>query len=134
MADIDKQIENHDDIFNDDFMANQPHNARKTIRYIRNDLKVNLAYIGVLGIKKTIPSKLNDISTRGVSVTTSKKISVNKKLTVMIRFSDGNVFKIKGTVIRKCPINPRRYGIKFEKQENGLGDYLLKTQTDLVFK
>lgn len=112
-----------------------PKTDRKTIRYIRNDIRIQLLYSHALGLKKvTVPCHLDDISSKGVLVTTDKKLGVNKKLTVILTFIDGKEFRIVGRVIRQCPDIPHRYGIKFEQQENSLGDYLLKTQTDLTFK
>ena len=134
MADSDKKTEFQDDLFDPDPNVNLTNIDRKSVRYIRNDMKANLIYSNALGLKKNLPAELNDISTKGALVTTAQKLSMNKKVTVLITFDDGKVFRIYGKVIRKCPTTPHRYGIKFEKQENGLGDYLLKTQTDLTFK
>lgn len=134
MADSDKKIEYHDDPYDLDLDIDLANNARKAIRYIRNDIKASLVYSNALGLKKTLPSELNDISTKGALVTTVQKLSVNKKVTVIISFDDGKIFKINGKIVRKCLTAPHQYGIKFEKQENSLGDHLLKTQTDLTFK
>ena len=134
MADSDKKTEFQDDQFDPSPNVNLTNTDRKSVRYIRNDIKASLIYSNVLGLKTNRPSELNDISTKGALVTTVQKLSINKKVTVIITFDDGKVFRISGKIIRQCPTAPHRYGIKFEKQENGLGDYLLKTQTDLIFK
>ena len=134
MADSDKKIEFQNDLFAPDFSPYLTDNERKTIRYIRNDVKVSLLYGNILGIKKNRLTTLNDISTKGTLVTATQKLSLNKKVIVVITFGDGKVFRINGKIIRQCPTAPHRYAIQFDKQENALGDYLLKTQTDLTFR
>ena len=134
MADSDQKIKFHDDLFDLGPIEIMPNNHRKTIRYLRNDIKISLVYSNALGLKKTVATELHDISSRGALVATPYKLGFVKKVTVVITFKDSRVFRISGRIVRKCPHTPFCYGIKFEKQENALGDYLLKTQTDLIFK
>lgn len=134
MADSEQKIELNDDPFDLDPYEIRPDNHRKSTRYIRQDIKVRVLFGNALGLKKTIETELNDISSRGALVTTPCKLGISKKITLVITFDDGQIFRFSGKIVRKCPSARYRYGIKFERQENDLGDYLLKTQTDLTFK
>ncbi|MGR9052598.1 MAG: PilZ domain-containing protein [Gammaproteobacteria bacterium] len=109
-------------------------NDRKTIRYIRKDIQATLCYTTTFGLKKSLSVDLNDISSRGILITTDQKLSIGKKVTVIFSFKTGKLFRISAVVVRKCKSPQLRLGIAFEKQENKLGDYLLQTQTDLIFK
>ena len=135
MADSNEKKTSSFDSPDRDLHFTHPKTDRKTIRYIRDDIQIKLLYSHALGLKKvTVPCQLDDISSKGLLVITDKKLALNKKLILVITFTDGKEFRIIGRVIRQCPDLPHRYGIKFEQQENSLGDYLLKTQTDLIFK
>ncbi len=124
------------------FHQNVPHpfetNRRKSTRYIRNDIGVTIRKIGMLTFFKKIdiPVKLVDISSRGVGVliATSLRLTINKKVILVVRFADFKEFEIPGTVIRKSLGEIHVYGIKFLSVNNELANYLLKTQTKLTFK
>ena len=79
MADSDKKTEFQDDQFDPSPNVNLTNTDRKSVRYIRNDIKASLIYSNVLGLKTNRPSELNDISTKGALVTTVQKLSLNKK-------------------------------------------------------
>ncbi|MGR9115207.1 MAG: PilZ domain-containing protein [Gammaproteobacteria bacterium] len=134
MAEPDNKTTIPDDPFDLDLNIIEKNNSRKTVRYIRHDVKARLVFINALGLKKNLPLELNDISTKGALITAEQTVRINKKVELILTFDDGKVFRIQGKIIRKCPTEPHQYGIKFEKQENDLGDYLLQTQTDLTFK
>ena len=83
-----------------------------------------------------MPVKLIDISSRGVGVliATHLRLTSNKKVCLIIRFSDFREFEVPGTVVRSKVNDMQVYGIKFDAVNNDLANYLLKTQTKLSFR
>ncbi|PKM10316.1 MAG: hypothetical protein CVV13_13520 [Gammaproteobacteria bacterium HGW-Gammaproteobacteria-3] len=123
----------HDDLFNLSLDSHEVDNRRKTTRYIRNDFAAMIISSNLFGLKK-YSTRINDISSQGASVSVNQKLAIKSKVTLYFRFKTGKIFKIEGRVVRQCKTSTYCYGIKFTKQENSLGDYLLETQTDLLFK
>ena len=194
-------------------------NQRKSIRFIRNDIRASIVKPNFIGLNEKINCKLLDISSTGVQISTPIKLGTDCKLTVFLSFNTSKVFKLKSRVKnhhetnnylsvhsfpsiktllndkeisleRLClyeskdqvsakfrnlnsrsvkvltytPLDPKKqhclifilsngkkhkvltqinnsqhriyynYGIKFDKASNELGDYILETQTDLIFK
>ncbi|CCE24013.1 MULTISPECIES: PilZ domain-containing protein [Methylotuvimicrobium] len=134
MADINPPSEDHRDIFDLDTDDTIQDNGRRSVRYVRNDIQVALIAKNLLGIDKKTQAQLQDISSKGLRVSAEEKLSINKKITVVLKFTDGRRFNIKAKVVRQSSSNKFDYGIKFEERQNGLGDHLLETQTDLLFK
>ncbi len=92
---------------------------RASVRYIRKDLK---AYLLKYSLFKTKPLKvkLEDISSRGVRISTRSKIRVNKKLLVGIRFLDGYKFLIDAVVVRNYQVVSYVYDFSFQS----IDDYI----------
>ena len=134
MADTNPPSENHRDIFDLDTDDTIQDNGRRSVRYVRSDIKVVLITKNLLGIDKKIQAQLQDISSKGLRVSAEEKLSINKKITVALKFKDGRRFNMKAKVVRQSSNNKLDYGIKFEERQNDLGDHLLETQTDLLFK
>ncbi|PKM36127.1 MAG: hypothetical protein CVV06_12675 [Gammaproteobacteria bacterium HGW-Gammaproteobacteria-10] len=134
MADINPPSEDHRDIFDLDTDDTIQDNGRRSVRYVRNDIQVALIAKNLLGIDKKTQAQLQDISSKGLRVSAEEKLSINKKITVVLKFTDGRRFNIKAKVVRQSSSNKFDYGIKFEERQNDLGDHLLETQTDLLFK
>lgn len=134
MADINHTSDDHRDIFDLDIDDTVQDNGRRSVRYVRNDIKVVLITQNLLGIDKKIKARLLDISSKGLRVSSTEKLGIKKKITVALKFKDGKQFKIKATTVRQTEKNSLEYGIKFEERQNSLGDHLLETQTDLSFK
>lgn len=134
MADINYPSVNHRDIFDLDTDGTIQDNGRRSVRYVRSDIKVVLITKNLLGIDKKIQAKLQDISSKGLRVCAKEKLSINKKITVALKFKDGKRFNMKARVVRQSSSKKLDYGIKFEERQNDLGEHLLETQTDLLFK
>lgn len=126
--------------FNQDVPEQFQANQRKSTRYVRNDIGITVRKIGLLmfGFLKNrdIPVRLVDISSRGVGViiATNFRLTINKKVRLLIRFSDFTEFLIPGIVVRRSMGEVQIYGIKFYSVNNDLANHLLKTQTKLTFK
>jgi len=112
-----------------------PNNNRRSVRYVRNDISVYLAYRQPLA-KQTLAVKLLDLSSTGAFVLSAKKLPINKKITFILCFKNGEQFDIKAKIVRhdgqvsaKC-----RLGIKFDRYNNALGDCMLATQSKPVFR
>ena len=129
-----------DQWFKQDIPESSKVNRRKSTRYLRSDIGITIRKVGVFKISflqhSDIPVKLIDISSRGVGVliATQLRLSINKKVSLIIRFSDFREFEVGGTIVRKSMGETHIYGIKFDTVNNDLANYLLKTQTKLVFR
>ncbi|SJM90340.1 PilZ domain-containing protein [Crenothrix polyspora] len=113
-------------------------NTRIGVRYIREDIAVAVCKIGLFNFgfrfNKEIVVELLDISSKGLLIGTDKKLRINQKITIFLKFENQRVFRRAAKVIRRAEGPPYRYGIQFDKLSNSLGDYLLETQKKLVFK
>ncbi|MBL1263868.1 PilZ domain-containing protein [Methylomicrobium sp. RS1] len=114
-------------------------NSRRTVRYIRKDIKVHIrkqnwfSAIGGHRFRKEISVELLDISNRGCLIASLEKLAVRSKIIVLLTFETARRFEIEATVVRKAE-GVGQYGIKFAAYNNELGDYMLKTQEKLTFK
>jgi hypothetical protein len=114
-------------------------NHRRTVRYIRKDIKARIckeSWLGAIGLdwfRKEIPVELLDISNRGCLVGCSAKLTIPTKITVLLTFETSIRFEIGAMVIRKAE-GRDQYGIKFAQYNDKLGEYMLKTQSELRFK
>ena len=134
MANLKQATEDHLDIFDFDSDETIENHGRKSVRYVRHDIKVVLIVSTLLGIDKKLKAELQDVSSNGIRISTQEQLRPNKKLTVALKFKDGTRFTIKARVVRKSLGNPQDYGIKFDQRQNDLAEHLLETQTDLLFK
>ncbi len=108
-------------------------NRRVAIRYVRPDISAILLKKGF--IKSTeILIQLLDISSKGALISSSIKLAVKNKVTLRLVFPDGKKFTLTATVVHKKNASKKQYGLKFDTMRNDLGEYLLFTQNDLIFK
>lgn len=138
MSDFDDNLEFPDDLFDIDFSEAPITNKRVATRYIREDIAASVCKISWFNFgfrfNKDIFVELIDISSKGVLITTSQKLPINKKITLTLTFEDLKSFIIQAKVVRKALADQTQYGIKFDRTNDALGDYLLETQRKLVFK
>jgi hypothetical protein len=123
-----------DDFFDFDLSADQAINNRITTRFIRKDIKVTFSKNGLFSFGRETPVDLIDISSKGVLIRSHKKLNIRGKITLELKFDSGKTFKIEGIVVRKPTLSNIRYGIKFNRYNDELGNYLLETQKQLIFK
>lgn len=123
-----------DILFDTEFPENLTKNQRIATRFVREDIDATISDLGLLNMGKTFAVKLIDITSKGVLIESKKKLGINQTLTLTLKFKTGKVFVIKAKVARVSTSEKDHYGIKFDKYNNELGDYLLDTQTKLVFK
>ncbi|MEQ1531313.1 MAG: PilZ domain-containing protein, partial [Methylococcales bacterium] len=139
MADFKSYLTDVDDFYDLDFSKVTTPNRRIGVRYVREDIaasvcKISIYFFGI-GFKKDITVELVDISSKGVLISTNQKLKVGKKITITLKFEDDKAFTIKAKIVREIlsPLH-NQYGIKFDRLNNDLGDYLLETQNKLVFR
>lgn len=138
MADFKSYLKDIDD-YKLDFADIKIPSRRIGVRYVREDIAASVCKISILifgiGFTREITVELVDISSKGVLIATTSKLRVNKKITITLKFEDNKTFTIKAKIVRGVlgPIQ-NQYGIKFDRLNNDLGDYLLETQNKLVFK
>lgn len=123
-----------DDFFDFDLSEDQAINNRITTRFIRKDIKVTFSKNGLFSFGRETPADLIDISSKGVLIRSHKKLNIRDKITLELKFDSGKTFKIEGIVVRNPTLSNIRYGIKFSRYNDELGDYLLETQKQLIFK
>jgi hypothetical protein len=137
MSDFEDIPETIDDFFSFDpnLSKNQSKNQRITTRYIRDDITASVFKVSLLSFgPRRIPVDLIDISSKGVLISSPKKLGINKKIILDLKFGGDRTFKIKAKIVRKSDSSNYQYGIKFDHYNNALGDYLLEIQSKLVFK
>lgn len=120
--------------FDIDFTKDLPDNKRYAVRYIRSNIKASVLKVRLFGLGKPIGLELLDISSKGALISTGKKIRKNKKITLILEFEDGKVFEIESKIVRLEKDQSFQYGVKFNRFNHDLGNYLLKTQDDLIFR
>ncbi|WP_331820298.1 PilZ domain-containing protein [Methylobacter sp. Wu1] len=123
-----------DEFFDFDLAEDQAINNRITTRFIRKDIKVTFSKNGLFSFGRETPADLIDISSKGVLIRSHKKLDIRDEITLELKFDSGKTFKIEGIVVRKPTLSNIRYGIKFKRYNDELGDYLLETQKELIFK
>lgn len=116
-------------------------NQRFATRYIRediaasiSDLGFSLSNLGKFNLGKSFAVELMDITSKGVLISTGKKLKLNQMLNLTLEFNSGKLFLIKAKVARISSTTSNNYGLIFDHYHNELGEYLLETQSKLVFK
>jgi PilZ domain-containing protein len=112
----------------DDFI-----NKRKGVRYIRKDITASIT-IRRYFTANEILVRLHDISSRGALIACNAKLKPKQRLSLTLTFSSGRKFRIPSIITHIETTHEQSFGLKFESLNNNLGNYLLKTQTDLIVK
>lgn len=123
-----------DDLFKLELSEFELNNRRALTRYVRTDLTAIIYRAFLFGIKRTQPVELLDLSCKGALVRSGKKMRPKTKVILVITFTSGKTFEIDAVIIRQSEQFSDQYGLKFNRYNNELGDYLFETQKDLVFK
>jgi len=132
MSNQDNEIDKDDDgFFNLELSAKESCNQRTAVRYITSEISVSLSLSGLFCIKKKFKAKLLDISSKGMAIECNLDIALKKNISITITFADNKTFIIPAFVVHK---QNSVYGIKFNKYNNELGDYLVSSPNDLTFK
>ncbi len=113
-------------------------NRRLGVRYIRDDILVSLRKshflrLGFPSMNEETFVRLLDISSKGASIATDVKLSVNNKVNLTITFMGSKSFDMPGRVVRITKANRPIYGIKFDEVNNRMADYLVSARK-LAFK
>ena len=112
-------------------------NKRVAPRYVRDDIVVALCEPSTFFNKEIFIEfvKLNDISSRGLSISSSQNFAVQKKIVLNLHFQTGRTFKISATIVYKLNASTAyNYGVKFDEDNHDLADHLLDTQRKLILK
>ena len=123
-----------DFLFSNELKDIYPANKRTAVRYLRDDIKISLKATGFFKWRRVPEIKLIDISSKGVYISCTTNLKLKKAIILIFTFKDGKQFQIDGRVIHRFPKTSNCYGIKFNKYNHDLGDYLLETQDELNFK
>jgi hypothetical protein len=123
-----------DDALKLNFSDDSARKYRTTTRLLYDDIAARINGSGLSFFAKAVPVTVLDISSKGALVSSTTKLSLNKKITLALAFKAGNTFKINAIIIRKNGLSTNEYGIKFDNYNNELGDYLFDSIDDLIFK
>jgi len=113
--------------------AEELNNKRIAVRYISADITASLKLLGFFNFTRLYPVEILDISSKGAAIKCKKSIAIRKKITLTLTFKDKAVFKIPARIVYKNK-KEQQYGVKFDRFNNKLGDYLVLSGQDLVFK
>lgn len=105
-------------------------NKRSSIRYRRHDIRAVIKIHSLL-YPRLQPVVIQNISSKGAAIVSGKALKDNGKVTLYLLFSCGKRFSIEALIVH-AKAKPR-YGLKFLANNNELGEFLLKTQTNLDF-
>jgi len=133
MSGSEKETDNGNDSFSIYLTDEELNNQRTAVRYIRTDITVTLRILGLFNSSKYLPVKLLDLSSKGLAMTSEKKISLKTKVILSLTFKNGMNFKIPAKIVYKNKTK-KQYGVKFNQSNDELGDFILSSQEDLIFK
>ena len=123
-----------DALLNADFPEDKLKNNRVATRFIRADIDASISNLSFFNPGKSYAVQLFDITSKGVLIRSEKTLKINQNLSLTLKFRTGKVFVIKAKVVRIANNANNQFGIKFDRYNNELGEYLLDTQTKLIFK
>lgn len=117
-------------------------NQRKSVRYVRKDITIFISQPDFFGsyslfsVSRATKVKLFDISSRGALIAGPSRLILkkNQRLKLTLIFSTNKMFEFTAKVVREVTEERKLYGLKFDKVNDTLGDYLLESQSDLVFR
>lgn len=123
-----------DDFFRDPDEDTGFINKRTAVRYIRKDITTVVLVRGLFSTSKLMVN-LMDISSKGALIACNKKYPRNKNISLQLIFKDGKVFRINASIRHhRHSEGCYFYGLKFDRVNDRLGEHLLKSQTDFLFK
>lgn len=105
-------------------------NKRIAVRYRRKDIKA-VVKVHSLFFPRLQQVILHDISSKGASVISPKKLGKKSRVCLYLLFNDGKRFEIDAVIVYSD--NTQKYGLKFDRYYEALADHLLDSQTDLTF-
>ncbi len=113
-------------------------NRRLGVRFIRDDILVSLRKSNFLTLsfqsgREENFVRLLDISSKGASIATDVKLSVNTKVNLTITFMGSKSFEMPSKVVRVTKAKRPVYGIKFDEVNNRMAEYLVSAKK-LAFK
>jgi len=111
----------------------QLNNKRIAVRYIGTDIIAALKLLGIFNSKKKYSIELIDISSKGVAIKSKKNIAVGKNIVLYLAFKDKTIFRIPAKIVYENKTK-QQYGVKFDQINNKLGDFLVSSRQDLLFK
>lgn len=133
MAENNKELATENDIFDLELTDAEENNKRTAIRYVRQDISATLIKKRIFGSSEVLV-KLIDISSKGALIAYPEKLRINGRVTINLIFKDGKKFSLPATIVHRGNKPQVCYGLKFSSCNDELGEHLLSSQSDLVFK
>ena len=104
------------------------------INELLNDKEISLDRLDLYRSKEQIPAKFRNLGSSSVKVLTHTPLNTKEQHDLIFILSNGKKHKASTQIDDYQHNISYSYGIRFDKASDDLGEYLLETQTDLVFK
>lgn len=105
-----------------------------TIHNLLKNNEVNLESLDLYESNDKIIAKYRNLCSDNVEILTFSPLSNKKQHTLLFNLSNGENYKTDTEINYNKHRKYKNYGIKFDRPNDELGEYLIETQTDLVFK
>jgi len=103
---------------------------RKAIRYKKDDMEATLIIKHWYGSSDPYPITIEDISSKGLCITTVKELSINAK--VILDLSIAKDYSVTTTAKVVRTYSATRYGLTFDKVQHQAIDYIVSDEADFT--
>ena len=104
------------------------------IKKLLDDEEISLNRLCLYESKEQITAKFRKLGSSSVKILTHAPLNPKKQHSLIFILSNGKKHKVLTQIRGSQHHIYYNYGIKFDKTSDELADYILETQTDLVFK
>ena len=104
------------------------------IKELLNDKKTSLEKLYLYKSREQIPAKFRNLGSRSVKILTHTPLNLKEQHHLIFIMSNGKKHKASTQIDDYQHHIYYNHGIRFDKTSDELGEHLLETQTDLVFK
>ena len=104
------------------------------IKQLLHNKEISLDRLCLYQSNNQIPAKFRNLGSSSVKILTHKPLNPKEQYNLIFMLSNGKKHKTLTQIDDYQHHIYYNYGIKFDKANDDLGEYILETQTDLVFK
>ena len=105
-----------------------------SLQYFLKNKSAPLKSLHLFESNQEIPIKFRNLSDSSVKIFTNVPLNIKEKHSLLFILSNGEQQKTFTEIDNYQRIINYNYGIKYEKPSDKLGDHILETMTDLIFK
>jgi hypothetical protein len=104
------------------------------LQYFLKNKAAPLKSLHLFESNQEILMKFRDLDASSVKIFTYVPLDIKENHSLLFILNNGEQQKISSQIDQYQRLINNSYGIKFEKMSDKLGDHILETQTDLIFK